>query len=197
LADLGLFGRLFAPAITAAATRGGRTSIQSPQWKQGGVALVGAAFRTSSGGGRHGLPLPHPAERMAAAAAAAKGGGVGLLPKLHPPRFELRGRTGGRHTRSGYWIGEASSGGGGGGKGRRRWWGRKEGWPEGTGEKKKRDVGRGPLASRFWAQMWFRPFGPGSGFPQRKSPFTSSIITKICLSRPSYAKPGTWHPLPI
>jgi hypothetical protein len=120
LADLGLFGRLFAPAITAAATRGGRTSIQSPQWKQGGVALVGAASRTSSGGGRHGLPLPHPAERMAAAAAAAKGGGVGLLPKLHPPRFELRGRTGGRHTRSGYWIGEASSGGGGGGKGRRR-----------------------------------------------------------------------------
>jgi hypothetical protein len=44
LADLGLFGRLFAPAITAAATRGGRTSIQSPQWKQGGSHWLGRRF---------------------------------------------------------------------------------------------------------------------------------------------------------
>ena len=86
----------------------------APHW-------LGAGFRTSSGGGRHGLALPHPAVRMAA---ATKGRGDGYS-LLAPPRFELsrpRGRAahgrGGRvRVRDGVpWIGagEASGGGGGG-----------------------------------------------------------------------------------
>jgi len=59
---------------------------------------LGAGFRTSSGGGRHGLALPHPAVRMAA---ATKGSGDGYS-LLAPPRFELsRPRGWAAHGRGG------------------------------------------------------------------------------------------------
>ena len=66
---------------------------------------MGAGFRTSSGGGRHGLALPHPAVRMAA---ATKGSGDGYsLPVSFKVRaFEAEGAGGTRQRRRG--------GGGGG-----------------------------------------------------------------------------------